>query len=332
MNIAVKLLSVCLLLSISALASAQDKPRWEQLSKAYGFVLGQNMSLELIEKKFPDFANEAKQASSAFNSSIFGECAKGVESEMAAFFGDKWPEMKRQIAENIQKNLEAKELSTEEVKTFIKDVQARSKGKSLDDVRPVLLSANPRFVADPALEMSEGWTQIFSTKGLPKAKGIKLSFSLPASWTVDDNESPMIIKMFKRNADNSAVTVLCNLIINEIPLPPDYQFSKEELNDIFKASALAEMTPEGAKIIEAKPITIEGEPAGFLIFDHTEIANNITVNMRATQYVFIRGKTMIIIQFAITKNSLVQSDESFDSLQKKYMPLFEAVGKTIKTK
>lgn len=95
------LCSIFLLIAISS-AIAQEtvdskEPRWKQLGQAYGFVLGQQSALELIEKTFPDLTTSVKEAWFAFNSTALGESIKGVEAELSKELGEKWPEYKTTV-------------------------------------------------------------------------------------------------------------------------------------------------------------------------------------------------------------------------------------------
>jgi hypothetical protein len=175
------------LVSLGSFAVGQDltpkEPRWKQLSQAYGFVLGQQASLELIEKKFPDLAQDTKQSWFAFNSSALGDSVKGVEAELSSELGTKWPEMKEKMNSQMQEMIAGQQFTREQATAFLAEVKLRGKGELQDSIRSALLSAHPRFSANPGLELTEGWKQTFRTKGHPKAKGTDFSVSFPASWS-----------------------------------------------------------------------------------------------------------------------------------------------------
>lgn len=159
------------------------EPRWKQLSQAYGFVLGQQASLELIEKKFPDLEKDVKDAWFIFNSTALGESVKGVEEELHRELGDKWSEYKKGMTAQINSLIQGQELTRQQAIAFLQEVRKRAKGEMPESILTALLSAHSSFAKNPGLELSTGWKQTFRTKGHPKAKGVDFSISFPASWS-----------------------------------------------------------------------------------------------------------------------------------------------------
>lgn len=322
------LFAFLILLCVGSFAAGQDstpkEPRWKQLSQAHGFVLGQQASLELIEKKFPDLAQDTKQAWFAFNSSALGESVKGVEAELSSELGAKWPEIKEKMTNQMQDMIAGQQFTREQATAFLAEVKLRGKGELADSIRTALLSAHPRFSANPGLELSEGWKQTFRTKGHPKAKGADFSVSFPASWSKREGNRPNIIQFFQSGAGHGPI--MCNLMVKDLPLPAGYKPTAEELKDFFQPNELKDMVPDGGTFVDAKYIVLEGSPAGMLVSDQTTQRLDISVTMRMTQFVTIQGTSMIFMQFMVAK--MPDSTESLDELQKKYLPTYRAIANT----
>lgn len=322
------LLAFTILISLGSVCVAQDltpkEPRWKQLSQAYGFVLGQQASLELIEKKFPDLAQETKQSWFAFNSSALGESVKGVEVELSKELGAKWPELKEKLTSQMQEMIAGQQFTREQSSAFLAEVKLRAKGELPDSIRSALLSAHSRFSANPGLELTEGWKQTFRSKGHPKAKGADFSVSFPASFSKREGNRPNIIQFFQSAAGHGPI--MCSLMVKDIPLPTGYKPSTEELKEFFQPSELKDMVPDGGTFIEAKYIVLDGSPAGMLVSDEVKQRLDISVTMRTTQFVTIQGTSMIFMQFMVGK--MPDSKESLDDLQKKYLPTYRAIANT----
>lgn len=322
------LLLSLLLFSLASFTSGQDmapkEPRWKQLSQAYGFICGQQASLELIGKKFPDLDKEVKQSWFAFNSSALGESVKGVEAELSAELGDKWPEMKKKMATQMTEMVGGQEFTREQAIAFLADVKLRGKGELQESIRAALLSAHPRFANNSGLEISEGWKQTFRTKGHPKAKGVDLSLSLPASWSKREGNRPNIIQFFQSKAGHGPV--ICNIMVKTLPLPAGTVLSKDELKEFFQPNELKDMAAEGETFVEAKSLVLEGSPAGMIVSDITKQRMDIKLTTRMTQFITIQGTSMIFIQFMVAP--LPESKESLDDLQKQHMPTFQLIANT----
>ena len=301
-----------------------NKPRWKQLSQAYGFVLGQQASLELIEKKFPDLATETKEAMFAFYSTALGECVKGVETELSNELGEKWPEYKKMMSDQMSDHIGRQDLTSEQASKFLAEVRQRAKGNIPESIRMTLLSAHTRYSSNPGLEIADGWKQTFRTKGHAKAKGVDVSISLPASWSKREGNRPNIVQVFRSGAGHGPV--MCNLMVKTLPLPEGYELTTAELNEFFQPTELKGMLPEGTEFIDAKEIALEGSPAGMMVFDQTQQRLDIRVAMRVTEFVVIHGDAMVFLQFMIA--DMPDSSASLDDLQKQYLPSFKMIANT----
>lgn len=320
---------ILILFSLVSFAAGYEltpiEPRWKQLNQAYGFVLGQQASLELIEKKFPDLSKDAKHSWFVFNSSALGESVKGVEAELSALLGDKWSNIREMMTSETQKIIEGQKFTRDQATAFLTEVKLRGKGELPAPILSTLLSANQRFLEYPSLELTEGWKQTFRTKDHPKAKGVDFSISFPASWSKREGDRPNIIHVFQSGAGHGPI--MCNLMVKDMHFPAGYKLTQEELREFFKPDELKCMIPDAATFIEAKSIVLDGSPAGMIVLDQTKQRLDLTLTIRMTQFVTIQGNSMIFIQFAVAKIS--SSDNSLDELQKKYISIYRAIANTL---
>jgi len=325
----IKLLVVLMILTLAEISLGEGmstkEPLWKQLSQAYGFILGQKASLALIEERFPDLATDAKNARFSFDATALGESMKGVKGELSKLLGDKWPQYEKQMADQIDKLMEEQDFNRQQAVAFLQAVRQRAKGAMPEFILSTLLSVHPRLAENPGLELSSGWKQTFRTKGHPKAKGVDLSISFPASWSRREGHRPNIIQFFQSGAGYGPI--MCNLMVKDIPLPRGHKLSKKELQEFFQPNVLKDIVPEGGTFIDAKSIVLEGAPAGMLISDQTTHRLDISLKMRMTQFITIHGKSMIFVQFMVAKGP--NSDESLDQLQEKYLPTYRAIANTL---
>jgi hypothetical protein len=305
--------------------SSPNEPRWKQLSQAYGFVLGQQASLELIEKKFPDLAQDTNQSWFAFNASALGESVKGVEAELSNELGARWPELKGELTSQMRDTTVGQEITRGQATAFLAEVKRRGKGGLQDSIRSTLLSAHPRFSANPGLELTEGWKQTFRTKGHPKAKGADFPVSFPASFSKREGNRPNIMQFFQSGAGHGPI--MCSLMVKDLPLPAGYMPSAEEIKEFFQPRELKDMVPDGGTFIEAKYIVLDGSPAGMLVSDEIKQRLDISVMIRTTRFLSIQGSSMICMQFMVAK--MPDSKESLEDLQKKYLPTYRAIANTL---
>lgn len=300
------------------------EPRWKQLSQAYGYVLGQQTSLELIEQKFPDLSKDVNDAWFSFNSTALGKSAEGVEKELAKLLGDKWPQYQEMMAAQIDTLIKGQDFTRKEAVTFLEEVRHRAKGEIPSPILATLLSANPRYSRSPGLELAEGWKHTYRTKGHPKAKGVDFSVSFPASWSKREGERPNVIQVFQNNFGHGPIMGM--LMVKNLPLPQGYKPTKSELKEFFQPTELKSLVPDSGTFVDAKTIALEGAPAGMLISDQVMQRLDITLPMRMIQFITIEGRSMIFIQFLISK--MPGSKESLDELQRQYLPAFRLIANT----
>ena len=115
--------------------------RCTELSRAYGFVLGQQMALEIIEKKFPALEKDVAAARQAFSSSAIGECPDEIETELAHMLGESWPRIKNATVTESKAVLAKVDWTLEGARNLIEAVQRRAKGDIPEETLSVLLSA-----------------------------------------------------------------------------------------------------------------------------------------------------------------------------------------------
>lgn len=301
------------------------EPRWKQLTQAYGFVIGQEESLELIENTFPDLAQEVKSTRFAFYTSALGESVKGVEEELTSLLGDKWSEAKEKVTSQMLEMSVRQQFTRDQATEFLAEVKRRAKGELPDSIRSALLSAHPRFSANPGLELAEGWKQTFQSKGHPKANGVDIAVSFPASWSKREGNRPNILQFFRSCAGHGPI--MCSILVRDLPYPKDYKPNVEDLKETFQPNQLKDTIPVGATFIEAKSIVLEGAPAGMIVSDQTIQRLDYEVTMRTTQFITIHGSSMIIIQFGVAK--MPDTTETLDEIHKKYLPTYRVIANTL---
>ena len=324
----IRSLALSVVLAFTGAVSSEEfstrEPRWKQLSHAYGFVLGQQISLELIEQEFPDLKKDVKFAWFAFNSTALGESMKGVEEELSKMLGDEWFEYKKKIITQMDMLIGEQDLTRQQAVDFLQEVHQRARGEMPESILATLLSTHSRFTKNPELELSAGWKQTFRTKDHPKAKGVDFSISFPASWSRREGYRPNVVQFFQSGAGYGPI--MCSLMVKDIPLPEGYNLSENEMKNFFMPNELKVFVPDNGVFIDAKAIVLEGVPAGMLISDQKIQRLDLTLSIRMTQFITIQGKSMIFIQFMLPK--MPNSEKSMDELQQKYLPTYRSIVNT----
>ncbi len=266
---------------------------YEDLSKAYGFCIGQNYSLDRISTEFTDLSLEVQKSRLEFNSSFKSSFAE-IENILKKNFSTKWSDFQRQMKKQINSSLATTRLTKDQAISFIHQVRARAKGEIESPVLEILLINNPTFKNCPEKEFLEGFTKSFRTKNHYKSKGVDFEIKFPMSWAIKEGIRPNVIKLLTSENGHGFDSIV--LMVKEIPIEDNYSISEEELDYLFSKDVLKEMIPSGGKYISSKPITLDRQKGAMLIFQQDMQRMDLTLRMRALHFITIYKNKMIFIQ------------------------------------
>src|SRR5262249_51320663 len=137
-----------------------------------------------------------------------------------------------------------------------------------------------------------------------------------------EGERPNIVQKFVSENGHGLEIIL--IMVKDIPLPPGYKITKKDLDDLFTDRELKELVPTGAIISTAKPIILDGQKGGMVIFDLATQRLDITLKTRNLYFITVRGNKMISVQCTVSAppGKEVEIQERFS----RFEPLFKWVG------
>lgn len=281
---------------LSAQSASPDPyraPLYEDLSRTYGFCSGQRISIERIQKEFPDLAPQVIKAQMEFDL-VFKSSYENIEKTLREILGNNWGNYKVQMQKQLEKLLGALHISRVQAEAFVQEVSLRASGQIESPVLETLLTYNPEFQKNPEKEFLRGFTETYRTKSHPKAKGVDFQIQYPKSWKAKEGKRPNVIQLI--TSENGRGFDSLVLMVKDIPLPAGYKITDEELSDLFTPSSLKETLPEGTLFISAKPIVLDRRKGGMLIFDQVRQRVDITMKMRSLHFITIYDNKMIFVQ------------------------------------
>jgi hypothetical protein len=298
------------------------KPKYKRVSEAYGYLTGQEYSLNLIKNEFPQFEMSILKAQISFNST-FGKSKEGMRKYLAEYLGqNELKEYDEKLITEMQKLL-GKQIFTEEIATnFISEVENRAKGNITSPVLETLLSF--QYADRPQGELLAGFSTIFKTKGHLKSKNTDWQIKVPKSWKAEEADRPNIIQKFINDFGNGNQSIM--LMVKEMPLPKGYKFSTQELNDLFTEKEMRYMVPEGGKFICFTKMIIDNNIGGMMEIEQTTSRLDFKIKIRMVQFMFIRGNKMYTLQGTVGSEK-IETDLAIE--MQKYLPLYKLVANTI---
>jgi hypothetical protein len=286
------------------------------LSRVFGFIYGQEYAISKISETFPEYSNVLLYHQAEFNIQ-FKTAVEKITKELESALGSDFNKLKSDLEKRIYEiNLPS---THAEAIAFIDLLENRSKGDIESPVREILLTY--QFLQNPAREQAAGFSQHYSTAGHPKAKGLTLNFKLPASWHKKEGDRPNIINKFISYNGNEIILFM----VRDLGLPSNYKITQDELNEFFVEDELKEMIPGAASFISAKPIKLDGNLGGQIIYSIRGQRLDSYYDTQFVMFTTIHNNQMIMMQCAVH----AVDDENLDHRFRLFFPLFRQVANSM---
>lgn len=303
--------------SIFSQTASDNEVLRKEMFSTYGFCKGQALTLQNISIKFPELRGQVLKAESTFNTT-FGKSCEHLEN----LFSD---EIKKALNDKLQQIANFDSLTLENANKFIVTVQNRSEGDINSPWKETLLSFNPDFNKNPEWEFSRGFTKKYATKDHPKAKGLNLEISIPISWKAREGNRPNIVQFFKEKNGYGEVALVFQ--VRAFIPPKGIKVTQKDLDELFSERGLKYFLDENSTLIESKPIVLEGQKGGMLVYDTLGERLDVKLKLRTLSYVTIYKNRLIMIQFAVgnTENKFNEVTKEFE----KNKPLFKLIANSL---
>lgn len=295
----------------AAAALNHNQTSIKAISKAYGFILGQEFSLARVERTYPDAAMQVELARVTFNSA-FPDIKKKLEAELtAALTAPKFKELRAGMDSKIRPMLTKQQLTPQLAQQFLEQVKERAKGEEMEpDVLRYLLVI--RYANNPVAEFGDGFRQRFRTDGSGKSQGIRLVLQLPRSWIAKDGERPHIVQKWTSEGGTGS-----SMIMLDIRDAQGFNPDRKEMERFVKSGEVREIVPEGGTMHDSGTFTMEKrtgywidmsmefERAGFRMYERGSI-----------HQLFINGKAVGLMCMSYAKEDEPQQADAAAKLNK----------------
>ncbi|PNK61080.1 hypothetical protein [Psychrobacter sp. FDAARGOS_221] len=279
------------LVSTSALAFNINYPSIVNVASGYGFLVGQEISVQLIANRYPDLAKEAYLAQARFNLKF----PDLKQNQIAIIQSSGVPEVDQlleQTKAELQAHLSRQSTSRLEALRFIDTVNQRAKGEIESPFLESFLMI--QYDDKPYQEITDGFYNQFSSSALSQAKAVNLTIKIPKSWQQQEASSPDIIKKWISQDGTGLDTIM--LTVKELPEP---KVDAKTVEALYNNDEVNELLPDEMILIDkGSPITLDELP-GYWIHMGAEMQYpEFTSYVEQTMYVIFYDNKMIGIQCA----------------------------------
>ncbi len=287
-----------------------DQTAMRGLGQAYGFVCGQDITLERIKKEFTEFAPAVTIAKAQFSESFPNIKSKLKERLVTALGKELFDKtdlaLKKQLLANLRSQLITRELARE----FLEQVKERAEGKMDSPFIEYMLAV--QYQSFPAGEFFDGYLQRFNSDGHRKAQGLKISLQVPKSWKAKVGERPHIVQ--KWISRNGARFGMIHLDIRETE---GYAPTDDEVEAFVASGLIRDEIPQGASYMNSGLFSSEGRTGYWMEMTMLGERIDIDVYLHSLMYqLFFRGKAIgLTCQIADEPKNRIRADERFETLK-----------------
>lgn len=284
------------------------------ISRAYGYYMGQSYTLESIEKKYPKLSNQVRMAKGEFNISFLSSI-ENIDLQMSKH--KVWRPFKSSMQQSIHDNLDVSSSSYSECVNFIETVKKRAKGEIESPVLETLLSFNKEYQKAPQKEFRDGFKKRYKSDDLIKSKGLTFFLEFPASWVSKKANRPNIVRKFiSKNGYGKEMAMV--LVYNF----PGLNISKQEIKSFINDEYMKGSIPPDSILKDYGYAEIETLPGYWQIYTNKMQRGRKSFHIETLNYTLFYENKMIHLMFQIKGAKNKNLEKSF----KKFEPLFDLIA------
>ena len=290
----------------------------KNIGQAYGFYLGQDLSLDKISELYPLLSSDVMKVRYEFSSN-YKSSIKNFDVIMDNYSATQWSEIKKNTLETLKQMMHNNHFTEAEARQFINVVRQRAKGNIESPVLETLLLFKPEYQQHPEREFKDGFRNKYESNGLGKSQGIRFSIEFPKTWDSKDGDRPHIVQKFVSGRGKGLNMFIIG--IYDLSLQPSEFITEKDINEILNPSDLKEFLPSSAAIMNYGKLTLEGFPGFWVNYKIIKArAKNYITTETASYFIYYKDK---MIEFdgsvAVSVNDIKIDGADLD----KYETLFD---------
>lgn len=288
----------------------------KELGQAYGYVLGQDFSLERIKKEYPELSPIVMLVNAQFNSS-FPSIKSKLQEQLVTALGKK---LFNTVDQGLKKQLRAtlgKQVLTNDIaQEFLQQVKERAEGNIESPFIEYMLAV--KYLSYPAGEFVDGYLQRFNSEGHRKSQGLKIALHAPRSWKAKEGERPHIVKKWVSQNGNGLETISLDIRDTEGSTP-----TNSEVESFVSSGEVKNFVSSGESYIDSGVFSLEMRKGYWVEMAVSQERVGSKLYQRVIMYqLFFRGKA---IGLMCNAGSLNGNGEKADEAYKRIKPLCQQV-------
>jgi hypothetical protein len=284
------------------------------VSRTYGFVTGQQLSLDGLRRRYPSLAVDITRAEVEFKAA-FGIGFDEVKNDLMETFGQ-WflDEMDKQF-ESLDLGFDSPDLTEQDALDFVQMVLDRSQGQLESPVLETLLYY--QYKDRPGMEYIDGWRFEYQSDDHPKAKGIRVKLNIPYSWSQQEAERPNIVQKFiEQNGEGNNQIML---LVMDTDLEQGESYTNQEMMNALSEEGFKEDMLPGQTLLSAEKVKWDNLHAWSVQYNQEQNRLGITIRAHVHQFMTYYDDRMILLQTYTYGESFEEANKNYEQFYPLYL-------------
>lgn len=300
--------------SLSQTLGVTDGKKLNEAAKAYFYLRGQELTLEHLrtnggyDSELENVIYNVKQ--------YFSKPKESIRDYLSNSIGEsKFTKSEDSLTQVVLSKLDLGSINREDAFREINRRLNKLDGVP-ENIKTTLIHF--KYINNPSAIINDGFYNIFSSKGHPKAKGTDFNLKYPTIFTEIDGARPNIIRTFNYDLDDNGFNF--NVGVREgVGNDEVGKVSKQDVLDFISSGQVKQMISEDSEFIKAEHIFIENCNGVKIEFKQKMQRLDLAFEIRFWSYLIFNENHLytFIFGYNIPNNG--------QDLSKKYQPLITSI-------
>lgn len=292
----------------------------DEMLGTYSFYLGQLHTVNEIFNNHPTYRMNAKTAQDLWNMN-FKSSINNIVSELKENYGTRFDEFEIDILDIINK-VDYSEVTSNDIEYTIELINKRAKGDMPSPFLETLLAFNPKYQANPEIELINGYYKEYFTKESDKSNGLNIKLKYPRSWKAENGDRPHVIQKFVHYLGYEYGSTL--IMIGKL----DQALTKKDIALFLSEEGMKHQIPKNSKVLSINSgLMIDNIPASSITVYHEQQQMDNKLGMISEIYILYYKNFQITLI-----NSVGSTTDNYNEIYRRHLTnkkLFSIIANNI---
>ena len=287
------------------------------MTKTYGSYTDQLQKVRLLGLRFTDLRGDLLSAENKFDRN-YRKSVDQIDWTLTDWSPAKWSNIRKEVQSAAQQT-DVSRMNVTQAEQFLKEVRQRAAGRMAEPQFEILLAFNPEYVANPATEMEDGFTQEYQGDGSGAAHGLIVRMKYPRSWMATTPTGGRTVRLLR---DRRSALNVASVRVDDLPNPSIH--NTRDLVELFALSDIRDVSPD-AKLTAGGIVPLPNlKDALWREFRFTRAIQGRAYKMKAVDFAVVKADQCVSIGFTVAMMGTA-SDADLDTTYARYCPLFRTI-------